>query len=51
MATKSKRLGIKLSETRFNKLKEYAQQKDVTMTQIIESYIDRISLDKTKKAD
>lgn len=48
MATKTKYLGVKLSEKRFLKLKKYAQLKDMTMTQIIESYIDRISLDKVQ---
>ena len=46
MATKKKYLGIRLSERRFEKLKRYAQLKDVTMTQIIEMYIDRLSLDR-----
>ncbi|PHV61122.1 CopG family transcriptional regulator, partial [Cyanobacterium aponinum IPPAS B-1201] len=30
------------------KLKEYASLKEMTMTQVIEQYIDRISLDKAQ---
>lgn len=37
---------IRLSLKRKNKLKLYAEQKDKTMTQIIEEMIDRLRLEK-----
>lgn len=37
---------IRLSHRRRNKLKLYAQQKDKTMTQIIEEMIDKLKLEK-----
>lgn len=37
---------IRLSSKRRNKLKLYAQQKDKTMTQVIEEMIDKLRLEK-----
>ena len=37
---------IRLSLKRKNKLKLYAQQKDKTMTQVIEEMIDKLKLEK-----
>ena len=40
------RFSIRLSQKRLDKLREYAQQKDKTMTQVIEECIDRLKLEK-----
>ena len=37
---------IRLSQKRKNKLKLYAEQKDKTMTQVIEEMIDKLKLEK-----
>lgn len=39
---KSKRLNIRLSEKRYDKLKKYADSKEKEMTQLIEDWIDRL---------
>jgi|GEM_PF-1664258 len=39
---KTKEVHIRISERRFNKLKNYATLKEKTVTQIIEDYIDRL---------
>lgn len=39
---KDKNLHIRLSEKRLNKLKTYAENKEKTVTQLIEDWIDRL---------
>lgn len=39
---KPKRLNIRLSQKRYDKLKKYADSKEKDMTQIIEDWIDRL---------
>ncbi len=39
---KTKEVHIRISEKRFNKLKNYATSKEKTVTQLIEDYIDRL---------
>ncbi|AFZ02980.1 hypothetical protein [Calothrix sp. PCC 6303] len=39
---KTKEVHIRISQRRFNKLKNYAATKEKTVTQIIEDYIDRL---------
>jgi hypothetical protein len=39
---KPKRLNIKLSIKRFEKLKRYAESKEKTMTEIVDAWIDKI---------
>jgi len=39
---KPKRLNVNLSIKRFEKLKEYAQSREKTLTQTIEEWIDRL---------
>ncbi|MBW4566674.1 MAG: hypothetical protein KME31_01265 [Tolypothrix carrinoi HA7290-LM1] len=39
---KEKSLRFRMSERRYNKLKLYAQQKEKTMTQLIEDWVDRL---------
>ncbi|MCC5629827.1 hypothetical protein LC613_17970 [Nostoc sphaeroides CHAB 2801] len=39
---KTKEVHIRISERRFNKLKNHATLKEKTVTQIIEDYIDRL---------
>jgi hypothetical protein len=39
---KTKEVHIRISERRFNKLKNHAAVKEKTVTQIIEDYIDRL---------
>ncbi len=39
-------MSVRLSLKRIEKLKLYAQQKDKTMTQLIEEWIDRLKLEK-----
>ncbi|BBD66742.1 hypothetical protein NIES4072_59830 [Nostoc commune NIES-4072] len=46
---KNKQLRLRMSERRFNKLKEYAEYADKTMTQVIDELID--TLPNTKNAD
>ena len=41
-----KQFGIRLSIQRIEKLRLYAKQKDKTMTQLIEDWIDRLRLEK-----
>ena len=42
---KKKQFSIRLSIKRIEKLRLYAKQKDKTMTQLIEDWIDRLKLD------
>ena len=39
---KSTRLNVRMSERRLNKLRQYAANKDKTVTQIVEDWIDRL---------
>ena len=39
---KAKRLNVRLSEKRYDKLKKYADSKEKEMTQLIEDWIDRL---------
>ncbi|PLZ87466.1 hypothetical protein CEN44_17450 [Fischerella muscicola CCMEE 5323] len=39
---KTGRLNLRLSENRLNKLRLYAQNKEKTLTQLIEDWIDRL---------
>ena len=39
---KPKRLNIRLSDKRYEKLKKYAESKEKDMTQVIEDWIDRL---------
>jgi hypothetical protein len=39
---KSKRLGLRMSERRYNKLQLYSLQVDKTMTQVLEELIDSL---------
>ena len=41
-----KKFSVRLSIKRIEKLRLYAQQKDKTMTQLIEEWIDRLRLEK-----
>lgn len=47
---KSKRLEIRLSERRLNKLRLYAASKDKTMTAILEDLIDSLSSEEFDKS-
>lgn len=47
---KSKRLEIRLSERRLNKLRLYAASKDKTMTAILEDLIDSLSSEEIDKS-
>ena len=47
---KSKRLEIRLSERRLNKLRLYAASKDKTMTAILEDIIDSLSSEEIDKS-
>jgi hypothetical protein len=40
---KTTRLNVRMSERRLNKLRQYAANKDKTVTQIVEDWIDRLS--------
>ena len=44
-----KRLNIRISESRLNKLRLYAVAKDKTMTQIVEDWIDLIPYSEIEK--
>nr|WP_071588923.1 hypothetical protein [Chlorogloeopsis fritschii] len=46
---KDSRLSVRMSTRRLNKLRQYAANKDKTVTQIIEDWIDR--LPSTKNGD
>jgi hypothetical protein len=46
---KNKQLRLRMSERRFNKLKQYAEYADKTMTQVIDDLID--TLPSTKNGD
>jgi hypothetical protein len=39
---KDKQLRLRMSERRYNKLKLYAQEKDKTMTQVVDELIDSL---------
>jgi len=39
---KNKQLRLRMSERRFNKLKQYAERVDKTMTQVIDELIDTL---------
>ncbi|MBN3872737.1 MAG: hypothetical protein HWQ23_21430 [Nostoc sp. JL33] len=41
---KNKSLNLRISERRLNKLRLYSVQKDMTMTRIIEDFIDSLKL-------
>jgi hypothetical protein len=41
---KPKRLNIRLSENRYEKLKKHAKSKEKEMTQLIEDWIDRLPI-------
>jgi hypothetical protein len=43
---KEKRLNIRVSETRLGKLKRIAKQKEKTITQMVEEWIDRLKEEK-----
>ena len=45
---KNKLLAIRMSERRFNKIHLYAAQKDQTMTQLIEEFIDSLVLEEER---
>ena len=45
---KNKILAVRMSERRFNKIHLYAVQKDRTMSQIIEEFIDSLILEKER---
>ena len=47
--TKKKRLEIRLSERRLNKLRLYAASKDKTMTAVLEDLIDLLSSEEIDK--
>ncbi|BAY82332.1 hypothetical protein NIES267_18110 [Calothrix parasitica NIES-267] len=47
---KKKRLEIRLSERRLNKLRLYAASKDKTMTAVIEEIIDLLASDEIDKS-
>ncbi|MCU0532866.1 MAG: hypothetical protein MUD14_03090 [Hydrococcus sp. Prado102] len=40
--SKEKRLQIRLSEADYNKLEAYANQKDISMAQVLRDYINRL---------
>jgi hypothetical protein len=42
---KNKALNLRISEGRLNKLRLYSAQKDKTMTQVIEDFIDSLKLE------
>ncbi|OYE04569.1 hypothetical protein CDG79_12380 [Nostoc sp. 'Peltigera membranacea cyanobiont' 232] len=42
---KNKSLNLRISERRLNKLRLYSIQKDMTMTRIIEDFIDSLKLE------
>ncbi|MBR8835952.1 MAG: hypothetical protein DSM106950_18510 [Stigonema ocellatum SAG 48.90 = DSM 106950] len=48
---KNKLLGLRISERRFNKIHLYAAQKDKSMTQVIEEFIDSLKLEDGKNSD
>jgi len=48
---KNKVLAVRMSERRFNKIHLYAVQKDKTMTQIIEEFIDSLKIENGKNSD
>lgn len=48
---KTGRLNLRLSENRLNKLRLYAQNKEKTVTQLIEDWIDRLPSQKTGDSD
>jgi hypothetical protein len=39
---KTTRLNVRMSERRLNKIRQYAANKDKTVTQIVEDWIDRL---------
>lgn len=39
---KDKRLNVRMSERRLNKLRLYAANKDKTVTQVVEDWVDRL---------
>lgn len=45
---KTKVFAVRMSERRFNKIHLYAAQKDKSMTQIIEEFIDSLVLEKER---
>jgi hypothetical protein len=42
---KNKSLNLRISERRLNKLRLYSVQKEITMTRIIEDFIDSLKLE------
>jgi len=48
---KNKLLGLRISERRFNKIHLYAAQKDKSMTQVVEEFIDSLKLENGKNSD
>ncbi len=42
---KNKSLNLRISERRLNKLRLYSIQKDMTMTRIVEDFIDSLKLE------
>lgn len=47
---KTKRLNVRISERRSDKLRLYAVLKDKTLTQIVEEWIDSIPVEEIEKA-
>ncbi len=46
LMSKNKRLNLRISEARLNKLREYAAAKDKTMTQVVSDSIDKLRVNK-----
>ena len=44
--SKNKRLNLRISEARLNKLRKYAATKDKTMTQVVSDWIDKLRINK-----
>ena len=42
--TKDKRLNIRMSERRLNKLRQYAAEQDKTITQIVSDWVDAVQV-------
>ena len=46
MIEKTKRISCRVSDTRHQRISNYAKDKDVTITSLLEAWIDRLPVDK-----
>jgi hypothetical protein len=44
--TKTERLSVRLSETRMNKLRQYAASQEKSITEVVSDWVDRLKINK-----